>query len=44
MDPDVGLIYYQSRYYDPVLGRFLQPDRWILAGRSPDPEPLHLCG
>ncbi|MBK7407938.1 MAG: RHS repeat-associated core domain-containing protein [Saprospirales bacterium] len=39
LDPDVGLIYYQSRYYDPVLGRFLQPDRWI--PRPEDPQTLN---
>lgn len=25
-DTDVGLVYMQARYYDPVLGRFMQPD------------------
>ncbi|RMG41122.1 MAG: hypothetical protein D6719_09140 [Candidatus Dadabacteria bacterium] len=31
-DEESGLYYYRSRYYDPVLGRFLQPDSVI-----PDP-------
>jgi len=26
LDEDTGLYYYGSRYYDPVLGRFVQPD------------------
>jgi len=38
-DNDVGLVYYQSRYYDPVLGRFLQPDRYI--PRPEDPQTLN---
>jgi len=25
-DVETGLYYYQSRYYDPELGRFIQPD------------------
>lgn len=25
-DPDIGLVYMQHRYYDPVVGRFLSPD------------------
>ena len=25
-DEDTGLCYYESRYYDPELGRFIQPD------------------
>jgi RHS repeat-associated protein len=31
-DTETGLYYYQSRYYDPELGRFIQPDSII-----PDP-------
>jgi len=29
LDEDTGLYYYGSRYYDPVLGRFVQPDTII---------------
>jgi len=29
LDEDTGLYYYGSRYYDPVLGRFVQPDTVI---------------
>ncbi|MCB1156389.1 MAG: RHS repeat-associated core domain-containing protein [Leptospiraceae bacterium] len=25
-DPETGLYYYKSRYYDPAIGRFIQPD------------------
>ena len=25
-DPETGLYYYRARYYDPKIGRFLQPD------------------
>jgi RHS repeat-associated protein len=31
-DEETGLYYYGSRYYDPVLGRFIQPDTMV-----PDP-------
>jgi RHS repeat-associated protein len=27
-DPETGLTYLHARYYDPVIGRFLQPDWW----------------
>lgn len=27
-DPDAGLVYLHARYYDPQLGRFVQPDWW----------------
>lgn len=27
-DPETGLQYLNARYYDPVLGRFIQPDWW----------------
>jgi RHS repeat-associated protein len=26
LDPETGLYYYQSRYYDPAVGRFITPD------------------
>jgi RHS repeat-associated protein len=32
-DDETGLIFFQSRYYDPALGRFLQPDPFL-----PNPE------
>lgn len=25
-DPDLGLLYFESRFYDPTIGRFLTPD------------------
>ncbi|MCB1156583.1 MAG: RHS repeat-associated core domain-containing protein, partial [Leptospiraceae bacterium] len=28
-DPETGLYYYKSRYYDPAIGRFIQPDTVI---------------
>jgi RHS repeat-associated protein len=33
-DSESGLMYLHARYYDPVLGRFIQPDTWdpTLAG------------
>jgi len=33
-DPETGLYYYRARYYEPVIGRFLQPDPLRL-GQSP---------
>lgn len=35
LDEDTGLYYYNSRYYDPELGRFTQPDTVV-----PDPDDL----
>ncbi|HEY6040893.1 MAG TPA: RHS repeat-associated core domain-containing protein [Anaerolineae bacterium] len=29
MDAGDGLMYYNARYYDPALGRFLQPDNLV---------------
>jgi RHS repeat-associated protein len=29
LDEDTGLYFYNARYYDPVLGRFIQPDSTI---------------
>jgi RHS repeat-associated protein len=29
LDDETGLYYYGARYYDPVLGRFIQPDTII---------------
>ena len=38
-DPSTGLYFYNARYYDPVLGRFLSPDT---LGQSPgDPQSLN---
>lgn len=31
-----GLMYYQSRYYDPLIGRFAQPDSIVPGGRGQD--------
>lgn len=33
-DIETGLYYYQSRYYDPMLGRFIQPDTVIQDGKD----------
>ncbi len=39
LDEDTGLYYYNARYYDPELGRFVQPDSIV---PSPgDPQPLN---
>lgn len=27
-DEEVGLMYLNARYYDPLIGRFIQPDSW----------------
>ncbi|MER9295712.1 RHS repeat-associated core domain-containing protein [Mesorhizobium sp. M0621] len=27
-DPETGLLYFNARYMDPVLGRFISPDDW----------------
>ena len=32
LDPETGLHYNRFRYYDPVLGRYLQSDPWGIAG------------
>ena len=38
-DPSTGLYFYNARYYDPVLGRFLSPDTLV---QSPgDPQSLN---
>lgn len=29
LDTDTGLYYYKARYYDPQLGRFIQPDIYL---------------
>jgi RHS repeat-associated protein len=29
LDDATGLYYYNARYYDPVLGRFIEPDEGI---------------
>ena len=34
-DIEDGLYFYQSRYYDPVLGRFVQPDNYPSDSRNP---------
>jgi len=42
LDAGVGLLYYRARYYDPVLGRFIQPDT-VLPDPS-DPQGLNRYG
>ncbi len=32
LDPETGLHYNRFRYYDPLLGRYLQSDPWGIAG------------
>ncbi|HEY3353039.1 MAG TPA: FG-GAP-like repeat-containing protein [Polyangia bacterium] len=34
-DDETGLMFYRARYYDPALGRFLQPDAFLPAANSP---------
>ncbi|QDU34187.1 tRNA(Glu)-specific nuclease WapA precursor [Poriferisphaera corsica] len=38
-DEDTGLYYYNSRYYDPELGRFIQPDS--IVPKTDDPQTLN---
>ena len=33
-DTETGLYYLQSRYYDPVVGRFISPDSYISTGQG----------
>jgi RHS repeat-associated protein len=43
-DSSTGLYWYRSRWYDPALGRFLQPDTGDRAGRflePGNPQALH---
>ncbi len=35
LDEETGLYYYGARYYDPVIGRFIQPDMLIPNGFDP---------
>lgn len=35
LDEDTGLYYYNSRYYDAELGRFIQPDTIVPGGENP---------
>ncbi|MFZ5875343.1 MAG: toxin TcdB middle/N-terminal domain-containing protein [Nitrospirota bacterium] len=35
LDSSTGLYFYNARYYDPVLGRFVQPDRIVPNPRNP---------
>jgi len=39
VDESTGLYYYQSRYFDPLLGRFVQPD--TIVPESGDPRSLN---
>jgi len=34
-DDETGLYYYGARYYDPELGRFIQPDTMLPGGMNP---------
>ncbi len=34
-DSDTGLYYYNARYYDPVIGRFTQPDSMVTDPANP---------
>ena len=33
-DNDIKLYYCQSRYYDPIIGRFLNPDVYVITGQG----------
>lgn len=47
LDTETGLYYLQSRYYDPVIGRFVNPDDITLLGANGDFASLNLyayCG
>lgn len=35
LDAETGLYYYKARYYDPQLGRFIQPDSIVQAPADP---------
>lgn len=39
LDPESGLYYYRARYYDPVIGRFLQED--LVFGDPDFPQTLN---
>ncbi|MGB9774806.1 MAG: RHS repeat-associated core domain-containing protein, partial [Bacteroidota bacterium] len=39
LDAGVGLLYYRARYYDPALGRFIQPD--TVVPNPADPQSLN---
>jgi RHS repeat-associated protein len=41
VDETIGLMYYGARYYDPVLGRFIQPD--TIVPDPGDPQSLNRC-
>ncbi|HEY3356583.1 MAG TPA: RHS repeat-associated core domain-containing protein [Polyangia bacterium] len=40
-DDETGLMFYQARYYDPALGRFLQPDSLVPSMNSPQQLDLY---
>ncbi len=39
-DPEIGLVYYKFRYYDPSLGRFISPDS-IITNRGFEARDFH---
>ncbi|MHC1727493.1 MAG: FG-GAP-like repeat-containing protein [Syntrophobacteraceae bacterium] len=39
LDTETGLYYYKSRYYDPMIGRFISPDPLIQAAFDPPSFP-----
>ncbi|MHC1727501.1 MAG: RHS repeat domain-containing protein [Syntrophobacteraceae bacterium] len=39
LDTETGLYYYKSRYYDPMIGRFISPDPLIQAAFDPPTFP-----
>jgi RHS repeat-associated protein len=40
-DDETGLMYYQARYYDPALGRFLQADGFVPDANAPQALDLY---
>ena len=42
-EASLGLYDYRARFYDPALGRFLQPDPLVPEPGTPGPEPVCVC-